>query len=334
MNHTQIRESLTEVHDAVQVPPIDDEAFAGRVRRARRRRHARRAVVGATAVAAVAAAAVIVPHLVDRPTSPTVASAPDPGVPVVLGGHVQFLAPDGSLTDTGSAGIPIGRLRGREIVLDGDRLLGLHDHPVVEHVAAAFVDPTGATYQTSDGLITFVGRRGQRSATDEGTLLAAGEHAYAVETASGVVLHDAAGVHPVRLGSDGATSKVDRVEVGGRTVVVVADGGVQVFDTAGERRDGFLGGVTGALSGDGTTYAYAPSAREKAQGMVPGLTLYDTGTGAQHRIALSDAAVDLAWLDGRLYVVTQKGSTRTLLECGRRACEQRLSDPEGSLSLG
>lgn len=334
MTDTTMRESLTEIYDAVPVPPVDQDAFGARVRRARRRRHGLQAVVAAGAVAAAVAASAVVPGLLDRSAPRTVAGAPDPGVPIVLSGHVQLLASDGSLTDTGLSGSPIGRLRGQQIVLDGGRLLGLHDSPVVDHVVAAFVDPTGATYQTSDGLITFTGRRGQPSATDEGRLLAAGEHAYVVDAGPAVVFHDAAGLHPVSLGSDGTSSTPTNVEVGGRTVVVVAGGGVQVFDTDGTRRSGFLGGVTGALSADGATYAFAPSAHEKALGMASGLAFYDTVTAEQHRIPLAGPAVDLAWIDGHLYVVTEQGSARTLLECGPRACEKRFTDPEGTLSLG
>ncbi|MEP9365282.1 hypothetical protein ABLE68_20115 [Nocardioides sp. CN2-186] len=334
MTDTELRQNLHAIHEAITVPPVDQVVFDGRVRRARRRRRGVQALVGATAVAAVATAfAVVVPHLGDRSDPTTYAAAPDPGVAVVLGGRVELLAADGTLTDTGLAGRPLGRLDGREVVLSGHRLLGLTDG-VIDGVATAFVDRTGVTYETTTGAIHWTGTRGQDSAWMDGTLLGAGEHAFVVTGEStDLVVHDAEGLHPVDLGSDGNAVEPDRVEVGGFTVAVVADGTVQFFGADGTRGQSFLGGENGALSADGDTYAFAPSAREAAAGMEPGLAFFDVASGHQERVPLTGQALDLDWIDGDLYVVTQQGDAHVLQECTRQGCVDRLTDPTGTLSL-
>jgi hypothetical protein len=337
MTPTDIRESLTEVRDAVPVPPIDAARFDARVRHHRRRRRALQAGTGAGVLAAATAIAAVLPHALhrDEPT-PVATAVPADGVPIVLDGRVQQLAADGSLTDTGLSGTPIGRLDGRLVVLDGDRLLGLADGPI-DGVVTAYVDPFGVTYQTTDGLIVFAGQRGQHSAQDEATLLAGGASVYVDDDGSGPRIHDSRGVHPVDLGSDGASPELDGVEAAGGTVVFVHDGGVEVYDARGERRDGFLGGTTGALSGDGATYAYAPGPDELEAGMTAGLSLYDTGTRDVRRVPLADPALDLAWYDGDVYVLTQDAAQgageRSLWRCDTDACDRLLTEPGESLSL-
>lgn len=331
---TDITESLSEIRDAVAVPPIDPADFEARVRYHHRRRRAARAA-GALALTAVAATAVgVVPLALDRSEPTPIATAVrSTGVPVVLDGRVQEVAADGTVTDTGLSGAPIGRLGGQLVVLDGDRILGLADGPI-DHVVSAFVDQNGVSYATSDGLIVFAGPRGQHSAQLRGTLLAAGGSVFVDDEGDGPLIHDPAGVHPIELGSDGGSVDLDRVEVGGDTVVLVHDGGVEVYDASGERRSGFLGGTAGALSDDGTTYAYAPSAAELDAGMLPGLARYDTRTGQLRRAPLADPAVDLRWVDEDLFVVTQGSDGRTLWQCGERLCGPLLTDPESTLELG
>ena len=57
MSATEIRETLTEVRDAVAVPPVDRLAFARRVRAERRRRTAGRVLVAGAAASVVAVGA-------------------------------------------------------------------------------------------------------------------------------------------------------------------------------------------------------------------------------------------------------------------------------------
>jgi hypothetical protein len=281
--------------------------------------------------------ATAVPHALPRAEPVPVATArAGEGVPVVLDGRVQEVGPDGSVTDTGLHGSPVGRLDGRLVVLDGHRLLGVGDAPI-DGVVTAYVDATGVTYQTTDGLIVFAGVRGQNSAQGPGTLLAGGGTLYVDDEGDGALIHEADGIHPVDLGSDGARVRLDRVEAGGRTVVFVHDGTVEVYDASGDRRDGFLGGTTGALSADGATYAYAPDPGELAAGMVAGLAFYDTGSGDLSRVPLAEPAVDLVWHGDDVYVLTE-GSTggtdaRHLWRCDTDACDRVLSAPGTTLSL-
>lgn len=333
MTPTDLRESLTEIRDAVAVPPVDLVRFDDRVRHHRRLLRVRRTVAAASAIAAVAGVVAVVPHVLPRPESIPVASEGSAvGVPVVLDGRVQEVGPGGSLTDTGLSGRPLGRLAGRLVVLDGHRLLGVGDAPI-EDVVTAYVDPTGVTYQTTDGLIVFTGEHGQRSAQGPGTLLAGSATLYVDDEGHGPLIHAADGIHPVDLGSDGTRVELDRVEAAGRTVVFVHDGQVEVYGADGERRDGLLGGTTGALSADGTTYAYAPDGDELANGMAAGLTFYDTRSSDARSVPLADAAVDLAWYDGDLYVLTQGNGERALWRCDTDACDRVLTAPGSTLSL-
>ena len=59
MTATEIRETLTEIGHAVDVPPVDEVAFRSRVRAARRRRTAGRALAAGVAAAAVASVALV-----------------------------------------------------------------------------------------------------------------------------------------------------------------------------------------------------------------------------------------------------------------------------------
>lgn len=332
MTPTDIRETLTEVREAVAVPPVDTSRFEARVRRYRRTLRLRRAAAAAGAAAAVVAAVTVVPQVLAEPEPTPVASAGAAGgVPVVLDGHVQLVAPDGSLSDTGLSGTPIGRLGGELVVLDGERLLGVGDAPI-EDVVAAYVHRSGVTYQTTAGLIEFAGVDGRNSAQGPGTLLAATNAVYVDDEGDGPLIHDASGIHRVDLGSDGAHVELDRTEAAGRTVVFVHDNGVEVYDVSGQRRDGFLGGATGALSSDGSTYAYAPHAGELAAGMSPGLSYYDTRSGEVRSVPLDGPAVDLRWYDGDLYVVTASGEDRMLWRCDASSCGEILTS-DSTLAL-
>jgi hypothetical protein len=325
MTPLDIRESLTEIRDAVAVPPVDTTRFDRRVRRYRRTLRLRRAGLAAGAAAAVVASVAIVPHVLPQSEpSPVASAAPADGVPVVLDGRVRVVAPDGSLSDTGLEGTPVGRLDGRLVVLDGHRLVGVGDGPI-DDVVTAYVHRAGVTYETTEGLIEFAGVDGRNSAQGPGRLLAATATTYVDDEGAGPLIHDPAGIHPVDLGSDSARVELDRVEAAGRTVVFVHDGGVEVYDASGERRDGFLGGATGALSPDGTTYAYAPDAEELDDGMATGLSYYDTRSRDVRSVPLAEPAVDLRWYDGAVYVVTSGTGRRTLWRCDAAACAEVLT---------
>jgi len=336
---TRIRTTLHEVEEAVAVPAYDGSVVAARARSIRRRRRTAGALAGTAVVAVVAAGVGLLPGAWpgDDPgpvaTDGWAAAGPGAGVhgvPVVLDGSVQRVDDDGTLTDTGLRGQVVGVVRDRVVVLDGDRLIGAGGH--VEGVVAAYADPTGVTYQRADGAVLREGVGGVDADGVTGRLVGAGAGGFATLEGVVVTLHDADGAHRLDLGSDAATPRPDRVQVGGGTVVVTDSSTVSVLDLAGTRRSGFLGGTTGALSADGATYAYAPTAAEVDRGMRPGLFSYDTGSGQTRRTALPAAALDLTWYDGGLYVLTEDGDTRTLWACDQ-TCDQLLVDDGGTLGL-
>jgi hypothetical protein len=351
---TDIHDLLTEIHDTVVVPSPNHGDLQRRVTRLRRRRRLARAGAAATA-SAFAVAAIAMSSQWDKPSAETsVAALPaNPmGVPVILDGRLALIDVDGNTVDTGVAGALLGVYRDRPVVLAGDQLVGHDDAPIATSVRAAFVDASGVTFQREDGTLGVFGDHqvfyitnctschdsGSAGSPDtevptDGVLVGAGEKAYVVQRASGLVVVDAAGVHPISLTSDGARAEVSSVQVGGDTVSVASDGTVQFFDTEGTRRSGFLGGVVGALSADGTTYAYAPTVDELANGMKPGLNFYDTTTGKLRRTSLDGAVDSIVWRGGDLLLVTDQGAERTLWRCKTRGCENLLNAPGNSLTL-
>lgn len=347
---TDIHNLLTEIHDTIVVPAPDHAELQRRATRIRRRRRlARAGAAMATGLVAVAALAVSSPW--EGPsTEPSVAALPaNPmGVPVILDGQVTLVDVDGNTVDMGVSGSLLGVYRDRPVVLAGDRLLGLDDAPIAS-VQTAFVDSSGATFQREDSTLGAFGDHQVFYITQctschnpgspdaevptDGVLVGAGERAYVVQGASGLLVVNSAGVHPISLTSDGARAELSSVQVGGDTVSVASDGTVQFFDTDGTRRSGFLGGVLGALSADGTTYAYAPTVDELADGMKPGLNFYDTTTGKVRRTPLDGAVGSIAWRGADLLVVTDQGAERTLWRCKTRGCENLLDAPGASLTL-
>ena len=111
MTTTEIREALTEVQHAVEIPPVDQLAFRARVRAERRRHLASRAVLAGAAAAVLAAGAVSVAHLVDRGHGrdvPVASGAPESGGRVVSetvwfvrNGRLSALDPSGEVHDLG-----------------------------------------------------------------------------------------------------------------------------------------------------------------------------------------------------------------------------------------
>lgn len=350
---TDIHNLLTEIRDTVVVPAPDPAELQRRVTKIRRRRQLARTAIGVTSgVVAVAALAVASPWK-GPAAEPSVATLPATpmGVPVILEGRVALVDVDGNTVDTGVAGSLLGVYRERPVVLAGDRLVGLDDVPIAP-VQAAFVDSSGATFQKKDGTLGAIGGHqvfyitnctschdsGSAGSPDaevptDGVLVGAGEQAYVVQDASGLLAVDASGVHPITLTSDGATAEVSSVQVGGDTVSVASDGTVQFFDTDGTRRSGFLGGAVGALSADGMTYAYAPTVDELGNGMRSGLNFYDTTTGNLRRTSLDGAVDSIAWRGGDLLLVTEQGAVRTLWRCKARGCENLLEVPGTTLTL-
>ncbi|GAA1931408.1 hypothetical protein [Nocardioides hwasunensis] len=328
MTEPMVTKTLREVRDAVEVPRIDHVDFAARTRRLRRRRRVLQALGAGAAVAAVVGA-VALPTVLRAPDAIVATPVPEGGVPVVLDGAIRWAHSDGTVTDTERSGAPVGVLDGELVSLDEGVLTGPGLR--AEDVRAAYVAPDGVTYQDADGTIHPSGDRPPVAA--EGRLVAAGDDTYVTQQTGTLTLHTEAGTYGLDTGSDGARSSPSAVEVGADVVMVAAGGVVHFFDDEGARTGGFLGGLTGALSPDGGTYAYAPDEQERARGMRPGLAFYDVGTDRTQRVRLDGAALDLAWVGDRLVVLTQRGDERVLTQCRGTSCGELLTDATGTLSL-
>lgn len=329
MTESIVRDTLREVRDTVDVPPIDHAGLAARTRRLSRRRRSVQAALAAVAFAAVMGALAI-PGLVAQPDSVVGTAVPEAGFPVVLAGQIQLVQADGTLTPTGHLGTPIGVVGGELAWLDEGVLTGPEDFRA-EGVRIAFGTETEVTYQAVDGTIHFAG--GRKPVTSEEELVAAGTDAFVTQQGGELTLNNRGGSHELQTGSDGSSAPVTAVEASANTVVVAAGNVVNLFDSDGVRTGGFLGGTTGALSPDGATYAYAASQRESARGMRAGLTIYDIGSDTSQRVRLNGAAVDLAWTGDNLIVVTERGGSRTLTQCHDTSCRVLLTDTTGTLAL-
>lgn len=68
MTSTELRETLRQIHQAVEAPPVDEVAFRARVRAERRRHLGGRALLAGAAATVLATGGAVVTHLVDRPT--------------------------------------------------------------------------------------------------------------------------------------------------------------------------------------------------------------------------------------------------------------------------
>ncbi len=328
MTEPLVRSTLTQVRDGIAVPPPDRLGVRARAGRLRRRRRGMQAL-GAGAAAAALAGSFLLPALRTEPGVQLATPAPSTRVPVVLGGQVQLLAEDGSLEPTGRAGTVVGVVGDEVVTWDDGVLLGATADPVGD-VSAAFASPTGVTYQSGDGTIHVPDGAAVPGA---GTLVAAGDDAYVTQLDDTLTVHGTAGDVRLATSSDGARAVPSSVQAGGATVVVAATGTVSFYAPDGERLGGFLGGTTGALSPDGTTYAYAPSADERRAGMRPGLVRYDVRSGRAPRIALDGDLVDLRWVGDELLAVVRRDDARVLLRCDEATCADVLTDPGATLAL-
>jgi hypothetical protein len=142
MTTNEITETLTEIRNAVEAPPVDQVAFQQLVGRERRRRATGRVVMGVVAVAAVAAAGTAAGLLPDR-SDPSVEGGPAATGPAgdglsdtvyfVLDGQLSALDPHGTVHDLGvrSEGV---------IGWTSERVYALDSHSQVEVRRADYGD--------------------------------------------------------------------------------------------------------------------------------------------------------------------------------------------------
>jgi hypothetical protein len=369
MTSTEIRETLTEVGHAVEVPPVDALAFQARVRVERRRRTAGRSVLAGAAAAAVAVAAVAVTSTGGTDHRSTgVAGSPVASPPLVLGtdvvpvlasGGLQMLLPqDASFRPGGTVEEVLGATDGGVVVIDRESRVLLVDARETsssrpdreladgEPVQRAWVDKTGEYLGFVDldnrfHLRRVTGDRDLRPAQalgEQTQLSAVSETAWVELEGDRVTLRspDASvevAVHGVPLAA----------ELGGDTLAVHTATGIEFYAAAdGSRRFGNQAGSTGSLSPDGASYAYARDDSGRDGGTRPGVFVTDTAAGDHEQgfTGYPDAAtaLALAWQDDNLFVVlasSAEGPGRVLYECSvaESACEERYDDPTGTLQV-
>jgi len=373
MTGTEIREALTEVRDAVEVPVVDRVAFQARVRSERRRRTAGRALA-ATAAAAVVGVAVWAVQPGDTPRTddaPPVAvdsnpSAPAPA-PVSLEGRLTVLMADGN-GSYGSA-IRVEEVLGRAadgvvVILTDSRvvLVPMHrDGQLVRDqsrwtdlgagaVQRAWVAEDGTTlaFQDLDGTVHVrrigSGRDLLTAKLDQESMLAAATPDGFVEVTGDqrVLLHRPGATTELSLGSDRSLTSAFGVEAGGDTVAVPTDRGVTLLDARdGSSLPGDLGGTVGGLSPDGRHYAGGADEEALDTGKARAPFVLDTATGQPvelHGLA-ARGILDVAWQDDDRFLVlggdAARPGDRILWDCSvaLRGCEERYDDPTGSLEI-
>lgn len=369
MTDTEIREALTEVRDAVVVPPVDRLAFERRVRAERHRRTTGR-TLGASAAAAVVVAGAALWAVQSRGPE-----APDPTPaavdPTLTSPQLAVVAVEGQLvaidpTGTGShaPGIVIEQVLGRTrdgvavlrqsspgsrvtvVPMGQDGELGRDRSTWTEYggpvVTQAWLSADGTTISTEelDGTLRV---RTVGSADDTvvahltvGTQVAAADGERWVERLGDdtLRLHTGSAAHDLEV--SGSPAAVGVVQVAGPTVAVHTRRGVDLFSADdGSRLAVDPDGEAGALSRDGRLYAAAASGTA---------SVTDLGTGTVVRLrgldgAPLDASVPVRWQDRDHFLVVGTDAVRTgnhiLWDCSYalRRCTERYDDPTGSLGL-
>jgi hypothetical protein len=371
MTSTEIRETLTEIAHAVEVPGVDEVAFRSRVRSEQRRRTAGRMLVAGVAAAAVVSATAMATlefgegshdgsRVADSgPSEPGIRPAPQQPVAVALRGKLEVIG----LTDGATFGSDV-RVQeilaqtalGVVVVDDESRVLlvpvardGQLGRPrsVIgdEPVQRARVAKNGLTIAWVDLEDGFHLRElGADTDTFTGELLSSGSLLLAVDGTRWVeelddrlVVRDPKGTHEVVSDFPGMDA-----ELAGQTLAVHTDDGAEFFESwDATPRLGSLGGSTGALSPEGGRYVAAPDQQQLDQGASRQLSLIDTFAGTTQALPGfgQGTVLDLVWEnDDRVLVLTTsptRPDTRVLWDCStsRLECTQRFDDPSGTLEV-
>jgi hypothetical protein len=358
-----VRETLREVADTVDVPPIDEVAFGRRVRRARSGALSVRATAGAAAVALMAGAAFVGTTLVGTgPRGAAPAVGPPQGVladerlPVYLsvGGRLAALDPLGEVHDLG---VPVEEVLGatpdgviavdREshlvrfrAVVKGDRWRFRRvDPPVAGSVQRAELSSaTGRVAWISlDNELVVRDLDSQedvfRTPVSESTaLMAVGDRALVSEGRS---LRLLGGEEVVELAWDGIPSSAG---VGGDTVALSdsAEGSTSIYDvSSGEAvvLDELPG--WGELSPDGSAFLATP-------GEEAGRPVLWTRAGEPRSVTgLAGTVTGVTWADDETAVVTtstwaggqQERTDVYVCEVSNAGCALALEGGQGEVSV-
>ena len=363
MTDHDLTNSLTAVHDAVPVPPIDELAFRARVREARRRRTGTRAVTAAAAVAAVGAGVGLLapwsgtgpsadpagPAGVDRSADPVAVPAGGPFA-YLRAGSVMTLGASGRPVDTGIEAEEVLGVDADQVVVVGDesRVLvfargadgelgpgrAVIDEPVQravlskDHQRIAWVDLDDTLH---------VADLGSQRADVSVPLLAEQTRLIAVD-----------GDHWVEDEGDRLSLRYpeqsfeivprtdpESAELAGPILAVQGARGVELFDvTDGSRVTAGTGGAVGALAPDGSTYVTGTTDEDVDRGVTPGLQLLDAD-GAQRAVPGPDIdfVVDVSWTGPTFWALVSRDGGEALLECSPAACEERIAPSRDTLAL-
>lgn len=362
MTTNEITEALTEVRDAIVVPPVDELAFQRLVVREGRRRTTGRVLV-ASAAAVVLAAGVGLAVQLDAPDEAAPMGTPekpraafDPmtqPVPFLQDRVLQLRMPDGTTVDTGERLEEVLGLTEHGLVtVDNDS--GLVLFPVRAHgtgPATEITDePVQRAWLSKDGLrIGWVGIDNVLHLRELGT-----DHDYwtgeLLSQQTQLMALD--GLHWIEDEGDRLSLRypdvsyeihpvVDPVgvELAGGTLAVQSREGVEVFSALNgtESWPGGVGGGEGALSPDGRLYAAGYPQDSVESGASQIFELIDTADGSMETITLVDydGVIDLSWTGTNFLALITLDGKNSVLECSAEAlaCEELIEPTTAVLQL-
>jgi hypothetical protein len=353
MTTVEIRAALTEVRDAVEVPPVDEVAFRARVRAERRRQRGGRVLVAAAAAVVLAAGAVGVGRLagahVNRDVPPASGSPAETArvsetVWFVRDGRLVSLDPSGRVHDLrlraeGVLGYTSERVyavdaESRVVVLGRDR--DREDSPVPGAVQSAALSGDGrylAWLDLRDTVTVYDLKAEQEAfhvdAPHSGYVAAVGADGVLVAADRGLVLHTAAG--EVMVPTDDGGDPWGAQLAGGRVLVAGPAGESSVYDVrAGAARQiAVLDGGSGALAPDGATAATIDTAPDDSAVV----NVWD-GQDAEPLRGLDGVPEQVRFADEGTLLVQTSGGSAALWACSTsdRTCGA-LPVPDGTFRL-
>ncbi|GAA1156283.1 hypothetical protein [Nocardioides aquiterrae] len=344
MTTTEIRSALTEVRDAVDVPPVDEVAFRARIRAERRRQRGGRVLAAGAAAVVVAAAAVGAARLVDTGAGrevPVASPATEVGtvsetVWFVRDGRLTALDPSGRVhvlglhaegvvgytservyaVDAESRVVVLGRVRDDE-GSGRDTSYPREDSPVPGPVQSAALSGDGrylAWMDLQDTVTVYDLKAGQVDLRVDvprsGYVAAVSADGVLVAENAGLVLHAATG--EVAVPTPGVGGSWGAQLAGGRVLVAGPSGESSVYDVGSgtARRIAVLPGGWGALAPDGATAATIEIAPDDSATV----DLWD-GRGTRSLRGLDGVPEQVRFADEGTLLVQTRGGSSGLWSC-------------------
>jgi hypothetical protein len=364
MTSTEIRDALTEVRDAVEVPAVDEVAFRARVRAERRRYRGGRALAAGAAVVALVAGGVGVGQLAglqgSRDAAPASGSTPEAGavsetVWFVRDGRLTALDPSGRVHDLGvrAEGV-VGYTTERVYAVDAESRIVVfgreHDHeglgqdsaypredsPVPGAVQSVALSGDGRYLAWMDlqDTVTVYDLKAERvdfrvDVPRTSYVAAVGAEGVLVSENVDLVLHTATGeiAVPTQEAGDSWGAQV----AGGRVLVAGPAGESSVYDvrTGVAQRIAVVRGGSAALAPGGLAAATIESAPDDSAVV----NLWDGGVVRPLR-GLEGVPEQVRFADETTLLVQTRGGSSDLWACStdERACGA-LPVPDGTFRL-